>query len=701
MFSDQDNEDKSSLEAAAEAAAKVNALLIAKGMLKPNQIHSATNVITKKAGGPNSLVVAEVEINNLTTQCRNTLTKGTTQEGGISKASGAAVTTRGRFIAPNEKPKNARLFLFTVAVQKINEIIRSMCGNRVEQKGYHINSHRGGKMRPPFKMNMGNSHFNLRGRPPPPLMSLPTPPPPLCHQMPPLPPPVPQSVTVMQENLYIGLEHAPPNFDTKNKLLGPGGSYLQHIHAETGAHVSLRGRGSGCFDLNGADSIEPMHVHIEHESLLGLQEAKKLAENLIQTVQQTYVSFQQALAALPVSMPTGLITGVHQQSSFAEAHLGVPPPGFTEQSLQAIHSQVQHLGPPTLLMPAGSVASQLPPMPQAMSNAATCPGMILPSSLSLTPVPLVSTMTVSAASMLPQQTNIGGQQSMILSQQPPPSAQTVTQMSLQQLVHGPPPVPQPVPPPMPAPLGAYSHVQPTMHLVSQTSVAPQTLIHEQGPPLMAPPPQHAGPSISLSAPTSLVYTLTSSGTYITSPRLEEQVKHRFTEEKDKIPENLLGYQHGPPHLVNLMCSSPPPQGVPPPISQSFMQHLSSQLMQPPPHSLIHVTHMPAEEGQFAHLGPHTILQTTQQILPPPADGQQLMAAPPGHHYLPPPHHGLPPHLLGPPPPGPTHSPSQHMMARSQNSIPGHILQQTQQPPPPLPPVSQTAYQPHPQGISYW
>ncbi|GFN75342.1 upf0469 protein kiaa0907, partial [Plakobranchus ocellatus] len=226
----QSQDDRSSLEAAAEAAAKVNAMLIAKGMLKPNQLHGGPNVITKKAGGPNSLVVAEVEINNLTTPCRNTLTRGTTQEE-ISKASGAAVTTRGRFMAPDEKARSPRdrcLYLnvqastkesVDIAVEKINEVIRSMCGNKLEPKGRGISHHRGRGARHPYRPPASLNRHNIRNQPPPPLMSLPTPPPPI--QMPLHTQPPPQTVTVLQENLYVGLEHAPPNFDTKNKLLGP------------------------------------------------------------------------------------------------------------------------------------------------------------------------------------------------------------------------------------------------------------------------------------------------------------------------------------------------------------------------------------------------------------------------------------------------------------------------------------------------
>uniref|UniRef100_A0A2C9LCK7 KH homology domain-containing protein 4 n=1 Tax=Biomphalaria glabrata TaxID=6526 RepID=A0A2C9LCK7_BIOGL len=690
MFSQEDQEERSSLDAAAEAAAKVTAMLISKGMLKPNQTQPATNVITKKAGGPNSLVVAEVEINNLTTACRNTLTRGTTQEE-ISKASGAAVTTRGRYMAPDEKARNPRdrcLYLnvqattkesVDIAVQKINEIIGSMNGNKVEPKHRGTNQFRGGRMRTPFRPNV-NNRFSFRGQPPPPLMSLPTPPPPQV-QMPPQPPP--QTVTILQENLYIGLEHAPPNFDTKNKILGPGGSFLLHIQSETGAAVSLRGKGSGMANMTGLDSIEPMHVHLEHHSFVALQEAKKLAENLIQTVQQSYVSFQQALAALPASIPTGFITGVPQQPTFVEAPLGPPQPGMTTISLGEPTIQVQQIGH-HMLVPPGSVANQLSHITQGLTNNAGQQFM-LPSSINLTTLPMMNTIPVSAASMLPQQSthiDLGGQQQLILSQPPPATAQSIAQVGIQQIVQGPPPQQQA----MPSPYGAYAPVQPTVHLVSQPVSIPSHTIVQQGHPL---PPQHIltqqpAQQISFSAPTSLVYTMASTNPppYYTSPKLEEEPKRRFTEEKEeKIPENLLGYQHGPPHLVNLVQSSPPPHSNYPPISQGMVPPPGTQIIQSQ-HGLIHVSHLAPDQGQFAQLGAQTIIQSAPQMYQTTPDGQQLIAHTTSHPF----HTGLPPpHFISGPPLPPT-SPSQHLTrSPGLENQPPSIASVANVLPPPTPP----------------
>lgn len=81
--------NRSAIDEVKEVAAKVNATLIAKGKLKPSQLSSPTTVIPKKpivhhglaqhsrGGGP---VLAEVEINDCPVYCRNTLTRGTTQD---------------------------------------------------------------------------------------------------------------------------------------------------------------------------------------------------------------------------------------------------------------------------------------------------------------------------------------------------------------------------------------------------------------------------------------------------------------------------------------------------------------------------------------------------------------------------------------------------------------------------------------------
>ncbi|KAL8595722.1 hypothetical protein ACOMHN_012142 [Nucella lapillus] len=62
-----------------------------------------------------------------------------------------------------------------------------------------------------------------------------------------------------------------------------------------------------------------------------------------------------------------------------------------------------------------------------------------------------------------------------------------------------------------------------------------------------------------STPSPHIYSLATSTSIVSHTKDPDPVRRRFTEEKDdKIPDSLLGYQHGPPHLVNLVCSSPPP-----------------------------------------------------------------------------------------------------------------------------------------------
>lgn len=96
------------------------------------------------------------------------------------------------------------------------------------------------------------------------------------------------------EKIMIGLDHAPAAFDLRGQLIGAGGANLHYIRNETGAIATLRGRGSLFIDPSlGTESPEAMHLYIEHARFEGLQSAKQLVKNLIETMQQELVHFQQ------------------------------------------------------------------------------------------------------------------------------------------------------------------------------------------------------------------------------------------------------------------------------------------------------------------------------------------------------------------------------------------------------------------------
>lgn len=86
------------------------------------------------------------------------------------------------------------------------------------------------------------------------------------------------------EKIFINL-NCPPAFQLRQKILGENEANLTYIFQETKANVTLRGRGSGFAEHNGAESSEPLHLFIQHNNFKSLAEAKTLASNLIETIQ--------------------------------------------------------------------------------------------------------------------------------------------------------------------------------------------------------------------------------------------------------------------------------------------------------------------------------------------------------------------------------------------------------------------------------
>ncbi|XP_019935557.1 KH homology domain-containing protein 4-like [Paralichthys olivaceus] len=291
------------VEMAAAMAAKINAMLMAKGKLltPPPLLAKITSVPVPTT--TEEMVVTEVDINDVPINCRDLLTKGKTQEE-IRQCSGAVVSTKGHFMTDNEKGNGVGqrpLYLHVQgktqdnvnkAVIRIKEII--------SEDLLRASAASGGQQVPVM----------------PPLTLYPQPPRPVipssAQRMPnanSVPgqghrPSAPYSGSFVHTKIFVGLDQTLPSFNVNEKVEGPGGSYLSHIQTETGARVFLRGKGSGYIEqASKRESFEPLYVYISHPNTPGLEAAKKLTESLLETVRDEHTRMVSVYTATGSTQP--------------------------------------------------------------------------------------------------------------------------------------------------------------------------------------------------------------------------------------------------------------------------------------------------------------------------------------------------------------------------------------------------------------
>lgn len=291
------------VEMAAAMAAKINAMLMAKGkLLTPPPLPAKTPPSVPGPAAAEEMVVTEVDINDVPMNCRDLLTKGKTQEE-IRQFSGAVVSTKGHFMNESEKGKGGQRPLYlhvqgknqeqvNKAVLRIKEII--------SEDLLRASAASGGQQVPVMPP------LTLYPQPPRPVLPTPVPRMPNATSVPGQGhrPAAPHSGSFVHTKIFVGLDQALPSFNVNEKVEGPSGSYLSHIQTETGARVFLRGKNSGYIEqASKRESFEPLYVYISHPNAAGLEAAKKLTESLLETVRAEHARMVSMYTATGSTQP--------------------------------------------------------------------------------------------------------------------------------------------------------------------------------------------------------------------------------------------------------------------------------------------------------------------------------------------------------------------------------------------------------------
>ncbi|XWS44396.1 hypothetical protein CRYUN_Cryun15aG0041500 [Craigia yunnanensis] len=236
------------------------------------------------------LVIArEIVINDAESSVRYKLTKRQTQEE-IQRYTGAVVITRGKFHPPNAPPDGEKpLYLHISAGAHLKETTERIlavdhAAVMVEDMLKHGQSSQAGSS--PFMAAMSNG------------------------------------VKALSSCVYLGFD-TDPTLNVVAHIRGPNDQYINHIMNETGATVVLRGCGSRNFEsLQAEEAQQPLHLFLSSNNPKSLDDAKCLAENLLDTISVEFgasrTSSSKVYGAVPP--PKQLLTGVQSSASEQNVH---------------------------------------------------------------------------------------------------------------------------------------------------------------------------------------------------------------------------------------------------------------------------------------------------------------------------------------------------------------------------------------------
>ncbi|XP_061365914.1 protein RIK isoform X2 [Gastrolobium bilobum] len=297
------------------------------------------------------IIAREIVINDAESSVRYKLTKRQTQEE-IQKCTGAIVITRGKYRPPNapldgEKP----LYLHISAGAHIKETAERILA--VDRAAAMIEE----------MLRQGQNSHAISSASPSALAN---------------------GLKALSTCVFLGFD-ADPSLNIVARIRGPNDQYINHIMNETGATVILRGHGSGNNECsNGEDGQQPLHIFLSSNNAKSLEDAKCLAENLLDTISvecgALRVSSCKVYSAVP---PPQQVYGAVPPTQ--QVYSAVPPP-------QQVYSGPSLLNQiPTAISPLQQVYSAVPP-PQQLLTGVQRSGIELEASTGLTTSSMSSTV---------------------------------------------------------------------------------------------------------------------------------------------------------------------------------------------------------------------------------------------------------------------------------------------------------------------